>query len=280
VKTLVRVTGGLGNQLFQLAHAFDVRNAGFGPVALDTGWFRRPNRGDTPRTYELDRVDHGFRTVDLPFPLWSSKVGLAHTEVKRGLPSRALGLVTGIQLDLGWWQSWSQVERVRHDMTSILLESRAGLEALPPLRSNVVGVHIRLGDFAEVKYVRDVHGATDALSAIDRGVALANEIGASGMLIFTDDAAAIKPLVAGLADVEVSEDAGAWDALHRLSTCRAILMSNSTLSWWSALLASWLDESPMLVQMPVPWFTQPSSHDSLMRAPGWATYTRVLQLDE
>ena len=58
----VRISGGLGNQLFGLAAAIHLRDVVGVPVALDHQSYRHQSSDTDTRHFELDELPHGFKT--------------------------------------------------------------------------------------------------------------------------------------------------------------------------------------------------------------------------
>jgi hypothetical protein len=51
-------------------------------------------------------------------------------------------------------------------------------------------------------------------------------------------------------------------------------MSNSTLSWWAANIATSFRNEPAEVLVPYPWLLDTGVHDEALPLPGWTRFER------
>lgn len=277
MRIIVRLTGGLGNQLFQLAYAYaQCLEKPDSNVCLEDGWFLRDKANQAHRELAIgpDFVDIPF--VNLPRFLWSSKVGIASHE---GLPISKLTRLAnanGFQLESGYWQSWQMVNSVRVPMMDVMNKVRNSIQFDSAFRLPFVALHIRIGDYEKINHVRDFHGLTNVAGQIEKAQELAKNIGVSSIVAFTDSPQAVKEITHSIRNIEISEATDPWEALFGMASGQGIVMSNSSLSWWSAVYAGWASPELVSVLMPNPWFKQPSDHDVALLVPGWETYSRTI----
>lgn len=272
-RVYVRLMGGLGNQLFQVAHAYRLASEGI-DVRLDTSWFSKRPTTDTVRQQEVDASVTGLPTASLPASLWSPRLRLVNIE---GFPvtSRLRAFVgRAARLESGYWQSWAWVDEVRAHMAACLerlLDSRL---QVPQPRQDFVAIHVRLGDYLEPA-TRDFHGLTDQVQQMDLAARMASEIGVSRIRVFTDSPGLLAPAIFAHPGFELDASATSVAAMAGMASAAALVMSNSSLSWWAATLAAWWDSRPMVVAAPTPWFSAPSTHDAELIRPRWTPYLRT-----
>jgi len=276
-RRVVRLTGGLGNQLFQLAKAYDLEGTSAEPVSLDVGWFRRPSVTLEPRPFELGELDLGVPTVQLPRWAWHPALRGASTDETDPFPARMIGRLAGVRLYEGWWQEWALVQRVRSRVQAVFNDARRR-HHVDPLPARSMAVHIRLGDYANDSATRDFHGLTDYRRQLVQAAGEARHHGSRQIVIFSDSPESMTSLPDVGLSISVSSAQSAWEALLQMATADCLMLSNSTLSWWAGILGDWeLGEERHSVWMPTPWFRNASLRDQHLRAPSWALYPRSVR---
>lgn len=273
-RVVVQLIGGLGNQLFQVAHAYR-RSLRSPSVRLDVGWYAHVPTSATPRRLGVDAAEVGLPFVALPRAVWSRRLAIAHVEGDgaRSLRARAAGRLA--VLETGYWQSWNGVEAVALPMHELIQRmcDRQRVTITPGL--DYVAVHARLGDYLEPRTAA-VHGLTDVRQQLDLADQLRAAHGIARIRVFTDSPGALADLGMGRFDVDVDESQSALAALAGMASASALVMSNSSLSWWAAVHGGWLGGGRMAVTMPRPWLLTPSRYDDALPAPVWRRYDRDL----
>ncbi|HJQ75030.1 MAG TPA: alpha-1,2-fucosyltransferase [Gaiellaceae bacterium] len=274
---VVRLTGGLGNQLFQYATARRLALVRAAELVLDVGWFRyeAPDY-PAPRPYALD----GFR---LPARLVSlSPATVARWE--QGLPARAgrwpsrrirLPVISQSEdwdvvdervldgpadvLLLGYWQSegyfQDAADTIRDELRPPTApDARFGrlLEAIGS--SEAVAVHVRRGDYVSVPQVAERHGTLPAAYYREAVGLVAERAGPDAhAFVFSDDPEwAQEHLALELPTTHLGRTA--WSApveLRLMASCRHHVIANSSFSWWGAWLA---ERAGQVVVAPKDWF--------------------------
>jgi hypothetical protein len=281
----VALQGGLGNQMFQYALGRTLSLRLGLPLTLDLAMLRIRTATQPPRRYELGRFRlAGPRLRDRP--LWLARAG---DSAARWLASRGIGSmcfvneaslafqpealqVSGPCRLEGYWQSERYFEamatELREDFTFQQAPDAhsAGYESrLRAVKS--VGLNFRRTDFVESPF----HGTCSEnyyTAALERVVErLGRDI---ELFIFSDDMEWCRKnvrysLPTTYVDWEgmdhTSED------LRLMSACRALVMANSTFSWW----AGWLNPRPdKLIIAPRQWFQAPGYISDLPNSP-WLT---------
>jgi hypothetical protein len=261
---VVRLSDGIGNQLFQYACGRSLALARKQPLGLDPCFFAaqrfRPLllahfHGEGRMLQPLgirrgDKIDYG---VNLPR-------GIRVFEERRlGFKPELAELADEHVLLCGYWQSEkyfrSVAEVIRGDLRFRALphdgEVAALEEALAGDRS--VSVHVRRTD-----YVGRRRFDVLTMGYYERALACARErVAEAELFVFSDDLAFCRdqPAFAGARFVEVAAARGNPVVDMRLmSLCRHHVIANSSFSWWGA----WLDPRPdKVVVAPAVWFDPP-----------------------
>lgn len=282
---VVKLMGGLGNQMFQYAagRALSLRRRA--PLYLDVSWFEQPRAGTTPRHYELGHL----RCVEHFAGSWL-RWKFARVEQRRSegllLRNHAYIRQSGRRFDEeafgtqskhvyldGYWQCERYFEDAR---STLLIDFALRAPPDPPNarmlasigESNAVAVHVRRGDYVSNQSASALHG-TCSVEYYKAAVTCVRErIGSPRFFIFSDEPDWVRHNLE-LADAEYAShnppDAGHED-LRLMTRCKHFIVANSSFSWWAA----WLGQNPeKLVIAPRRWFADPSAEEGDIVPRSW-----------
>ena len=275
---LVRLAGGLGNQMFQYAAGRAVALVTGRRLLLDPSGIPR---GPSDRRYELG----SFRIAGEPVSplvrtLVRAQVGARVPPAVRAVvravsPSRWIFLgdedrvcderLFSIPGDLvleGHWQSAAYAERspriaeqLRHDFALRQpLPDRLAAVAAEMAAGESVCVHVRRGDYVHDPRIAAVHGVLGPDFFVAAADHVAARIAAPTFFVFSENLAWARDHLQLPGPTRFVADAhGLPPAVEQrlMASCRHFIIANSTFSWWAA----WLGESPhRLVVAPRRWF--------------------------
>lgn len=287
---VVRLMGGLGNQMFQYAAGRSLslrRGAG---LVLDLSWFHTVS----DRHYGLWALNISAETVDTPE--WSpgrgsrwlgrllnkvGKVGMeqlfrpnavpVYREKGFGFDQAVPGLSAPVCLD-GYFQSEryfsDQVSVIRNDFTVISPPNEANVRLLERLAGNdAICLHVRRGDYVANAKMNAFHGVCP-VDYYRAGLQIVSEgLADPRCYVFSDDPAWVRanlclPLPTSVVDINSAE--APQEDLRLMAACRHFVIANSSLSWWAA----WLGQHPgKRVVAPKQWF-QTANLDTSQLIPG------------
>lgn len=277
---VVKLMGGLGNQMFQYAAGLALARKHGVPLQLDTTFFQdpTPRPNITPRNYALDI-----------FPLHEGCVRLNDAAARPAGLKRAAekhfhydaataDLPAGVYLD-GYWQSPRYFESIEPEVRrafalSPTLDEAAAAFAAQIKQSEAVCLHVRRGDMVHNAHTASVHGSCSLDYYRTACDLLAQKFPNAHFFVFSDDPAwcAGQDLTGGRPCTIVSRP-GATEAvdLFLMRQCRHFITANSSFSWWAA----YLGEAPeKTVIVPDPWFTDPSLDVSDLCPKAWIRWSR------
>jgi hypothetical protein len=249
MRVVVEFAGGLGNQLFQLSAGLHAaRFLGAGAIEADV----RSYGDDSRRTFDLD----GWPT-DPPLGRPLGRIPPRSTGIASALRRRTgQWLPRGFQIaqDIvgppvlnpgrdvylrGYWQD-------RHLAEEAVPQLRAALRALSqsdfsgasPTRGSIA-VHVRRGDYVADPSAAAKHGA-QSLDYYLAGISLLRErLIDAPVVIFTDDPAWVESnLLPRVGQASLLRGGSATVELQLMSEAAAHVISNSSFSWWAAVISS------------------------------------------
>ena len=271
---VVKLTGGLGNQMFQYAAAKALAARHHVGVKADLSFLTKKADGYTQRDYALDvfktQVEIAgeadlrrfkskagnkiTRFLQRSFPflfrnLYAAEHGSAYHSAFKTYPENTY-------LD-GYWQSEKYFADQRNEIISAFqpgLPMPAELQEIEDKikTTNSVSLHVRRGDYVSLKSASDFHG-TPGIAYYQKAVALlAQREKNIELFIFSDDISwCIENLKFDQPFTFISHQyAAVWD-LYLMSRCRHNIIANSSFSWWAAWLNTNADK---IVVAPQQWF--------------------------
>ncbi|PWC56253.1 hypothetical protein TSH7_28590 [Azospirillum sp. TSH7] len=260
---IVRLSDGLGNQMFQYAFGRALSTRRGVPLRLDLSAYRveRKRRYElhyflTEETFVTDEEAH--RVVTRPHnpdePWWNQPV----VREPHFHYSPDVVQVSSAGYFSGYWQSERHFDDVapliRLEFTPKQPLAGANLEVARAIAArNAVSLHVRRGDYISDPKVNVLHGVC-SLDYYRAAVAhVAARVEKPEFFVFTDDPDWIRTKLkldfpAYL--VTQNQDAPVED-LRLMTLCRHHIIANSSFSWWGA----WLGEKPgQIVCAPQRWF--------------------------
>lgn len=269
---VVRLVGGLGNQMFQYAAALSVAIRQAKALRLDISAFEAYKAWP----YQLDQLNVPqdiYTGTPLAEPVSSSLLSRLIRKLKGGYSFRegvyrerhfhfdpSVFSLTGDEILLeGYFQSPRYFEGVepllrkrfqpRAPLTKVAACWAARIDASPCS----ISLHVRRGDY--------LTGAASAVHAVldrgyyDRAVALMQQLVGpkAEFFLFSDDPDYTAKTFAGLphANVVRTDPSAPWEDMFLMARCRHNIIANSSYSWWGA----WLNPAfSKRVIAPARWF--------------------------
>ena len=295
---VVRLMGGLGNQMFQYALGRRLALERNVPLRLDLGWFAEAReRGvDTVRDYmlggwrvaaqaasaeDLARFDTAAltagrlgRLVRRILPAWQRAPVIY--ERGPGVDQRALRVKPPAYLH-GYWQSEKYFDSIGETLRAEFVPAAPVCAYIAELAAyaadaSTVSLHVRRGDYASNAATQAFHGLCSPQYYAAAAALIAAKLPAPRFLVFSDEPDwARENLRLGwpMRVVEHAPGSSPHQEMWLMSRCAHHVIANSSFSWWGA----WLRPAPgKTVVAPKQWFRDPA-HDGPDRLP--ASWLRV-----
>lgn len=241
---LVRLTGGLGNQLFQWA---------FGrTTSLKKGWPLQFHWSKSCFDYALDKY---AMDIELAEP---SQNSLTFDETTFRYDPTIEGLPDGYYR--GYWQSekYFDHELVRRELILKQVPGSLTVKLGEYLaRHNSVFIHVRRGDYLQAADYHGLLGTDYYNSAADY---ISKHVPGAEFYVFSDDLEWCREHLSGKFKILGFPGSSHDDELYLMSRCEHAIIANSTFSWWGAWLGD-ADPEDRIVIAPQRWFGEASGVD-------------------
>jgi hypothetical protein len=283
---IVRLNGGLGNQLFQYsaAYALALKNndclkidiSGYLSPSLQNQTYRNFDLVDFLITAEVARPDE-IAKIKNPLPFFSNLNRLIRQKIFRAYyidwHPKIFNLKGDIYLD-GYFQSEKYflecLDKLRNEL-SLKPDLYQKIESIAQrihVNPNSVSLHIRRGDFVENPKASRYHHVCDISYYNDAIASMQKKIPELHLYIFSDDPDWVRnnlPLT--IPTTFVSNGKGMANTLRPsqelvlMSKCHHHILSNSSYSWWGAYLNS---SSTKIVLAPNIWNKGPIPQPNIL----------------
>jgi hypothetical protein len=281
-KIRVRLFGGLGNQLFQYFAGLDVATKLDSRLELDFRWITSAYSHD-----KSDIQDFEFlKNIQMITTQNSGQLNYSFERLKTKLAQKSLFLAKLFNLDVprnsgfnqirfrggnlelrGYYQSYLYFQNLNlslgRNVWKLNFESTRFREiknilAVEPF----IAMHVRGGDYlrrTSIYHKLDVRYFDDSL------MSLRSELGDIRTFVFTDDCEHAREILKEIPGLEFFDQEGlrASEAMILISMAKGIIISNSTFSYWAAII-----NSGRFIIAPKYWFLNTKVDDNLY-PPNW-----------
>ncbi len=285
-KLIIKLEGGLGNQMFQYAYAKAMEYKFGYDVMFEMSFFNITRRRTRP--YSLNLFNTKPKFLSNPFDIILTRfmflLNKKHFNVKPmfGLTFRELSSVS-YQDDVanikpntficGHYQTekyFKTIEKViKNDFKFKVEPDEENKQLIKDIKSkNSISIHIRRGDYLKKRNQQTFYECSAkyykrALSYIAKRVE--NPV----IYVFSDDIKWVEEnLKIPYEHVYVNVNSGqkSYEDMRLMSLCKHNIIANSTFSWWGA----WLNENPdKIVICPDKWLKLADVNQEDFKADGW-----------
>ena len=273
----IKLTGGLGNQMFQFATGFAIAKKNNVRLSLDLNYI---NRRQLFNGFELEKVFNIYSKVSflnkalsfqsINFKEILNKIDVTFYNFKEPhfhYTSKILDIPKHSFLD-GYWQSELYFKDYSKEIKKIFnfsdkLDEQNELISNDINQSNSISIHIRRGDFLLKRNDNHYVNLKEYyLKAINESSKFFKN---PKYFIFTDDPSWVTDnfvLDHSYFIVPVNQGTKSFYDMHLMSLCKSNIIANSSFSWWGAWLNSKKDK---IIYAPKNWFKDKSiSTDDLI----------------
>ena len=263
---IVRMVGGVGNQLFCYAYAKSLQQKGY-DVKIDISTFKF-NKIDS---YEFDKYN-----IDIPISTQKeNEILFNNSSLSKILKRFGIDISNKVREksllfdesllrinDNSYVDGYFQNEKYFYDIREIILEQISINRPLSNFTksiqkkinslNNTCSIHVRRGDMANDINVK-IHGVCSVEYYNNAIEFLKNKLGEVNYFIFSDDFEWCRSnlKIDNAIFVESDEHRIAHEDIYLMSLCDHNIIANSTFSWWGA----WLNDNESQISIaPMEWF--------------------------
>jgi len=290
MKIISKITGGLGNQMFQYACGKALAHRLGAKLYLDLSWFENGNR-----TFMLD-IFPNIQGVQKYKPSNdSAKYKKIFSKVLRSLGIRTKRCRHIAEPDYSYWagigniresvhlSGYWQNEKYFSNISSIIKQEFLFPDFQCGEATNIaqrikhsscsVSIHVRRGDYIEDITTNSVHGIC-SMEYYDKALqTIIDRYNVSPQLfLFSDDTQWIKNnfdtrgcsfVIVGIPEHKNEP----YNDMHLMSLCRHHIIANSSFSWWGA----WLSAGKGVAIAPKRWFAEEAMKHCNPSVSSWIT---------
>jgi hypothetical protein len=278
---IVRLRGGLGNQMFQYAMGRVLALKDNARLKLDVTGYEQSVQGDTPRNYRLQFFNIKA-DIATPEEVRSSKYPLGFfSKLMRAFSQKILKrhyvdyhpellVKRSLRYVDGFFQSELYFKNIR---PAILEDFTLKPEFISPLTRdlmtniesspNTVFLHVRRGDYVTNVNAKKVHGECSPEYYRQAILRIGQEIINPHFFIFSDDIEWVKKNmeIGHVATYVSNPNLTDYEELMLMAACKHGIIANSTFSWWGA----WLCTNPAKVIIaPSRWTVSNTDHPNII----------------
>lgn len=291
IRYVVKLWGGLGNQMFQYAFGQSLAKQSDGKVAYDTSWFEEMRSLDWKHTVERR---YGLSVFNASVCFATSvqiaeccREGLVRYsrlpgEIRKWFKIPKYKVSSGKILEsrenvydetlleaksFGYYEGYYQTEKYFKMIRSQLLEAFSLADPLnqenqlmlKQIREhNAISLHVRRGDYVQLA---DIYGVCSSAYYKNAVEYMLSHVQNPHFFIFSDDTEWVRDhlkLDIDCTIVDINDEKTAhWD-LELMKNCQHHIIANSSFSWWGA----WLNVNPeKIVLTPQRWFADGRATD-------------------
>ncbi len=286
---IVRLMGGLGNQMFQYAAGRRLAEYRGTNLKLDLSWLNTYQKLENvaKRQYDLDcfvlKADFATKQdiarVNTPpntlrrvvYRKLAGPITLLREPEKADFQPHVLTAKNNTYLE-GYWQSdkyfSDQADIIRKDLSFKNPPSSKYSEIMALIENGTtVSLHVRRGDYVKEKLASEILGALP-LSYYESAMKyIASKVANPVFIVFSDDINWCKKNLKAKYKIVFADVGGkSWEDLQVMSLCNHHIIANSSFSWWGG----WLNPSQeKIVVAPKNWFKEKSMNSVRLFPEEW-----------
>jgi len=294
---IVKISGGLGNQLFQYATARSLSLELNRKLFLDTSWYgeiftlednNHPN-ATTIRNFQLNKFNIVSPIKSKLYINWIKRLEIRSKKSMffKLLKSGPLNTLSFSKFDTkkysfdilkqvprvyltGYWQNNDIIEKynntLKDELKLIEPLSENNKKYLKKVNcNNSVAIHIRRGDYITKPNSSKLHSTCsenyykNAINSIEQSIEQPQ------YFVFSDEIDWVKTnMELPSTTIFVDTDGAPYEHMYLMSQCKHQITANSTFSWWAAWLNNYQDK---MIITPKYWYYDKTLNNTIIRIP-------------
>ena len=274
---IIKIMGGLGNQMFQYALARRLQLMGRN-VKIDTSYFDDIPDTDTPRLkwvtkfnykfYEISKFEKKYRMLIMN-SVYTIIKQKPYIFIERDYNYDSSIIKKKHAYLIGYWQTVKYFDVIgdilkedfKFNMNELTKEEKSLYEELKNI-PNSVSVHVRMGDYRNRDNFSIFVNICNSDYYIKACEMCQEKLNDCTFFVFTDSPSDFEKNIRLNVKYKLifTKEKNDWFELFLMSSCKNNIIANSTFSWWAA----WLNSNPdKLVISPDRWTNENDRKDIL-----------------
>ena len=288
--TKLILSGGLGNQLFQICAGISIEKNKEFELLFDISNLIGKKTVAEPGNYtRLLEVGELIPDSQIFHRSRNWIVDALLTRIKKNYLSRYFVFENGPLDDslrrvnsktreiYGFFQNSELVENTWDELIYKLKTSPKFSPLIKSLPMQRIAIHLRFGDYSDDKKTKSLHGLTD-FSYYKEAIEFfqTDFEGVCQLLVVTDDVNKAKEMFKSFDErlnLNFVSNSEPLADLVELARSSHLIISNSTFSWWGAWIASKIHNSKVIY--PRPWFADPLDPELPIFVKSWKSLNRI-----
>lgn len=250
---IVRVLGGLGNQMFQYAFAKALEQKGH-KVQIDLSKIKKYKLHGG---YQLDKYQIDLKPANI-FSVFLAKIGIIKSiKEKSSLFDKNLLNVNGRKYMKGYFQTEKYFKETREILLEQFQKTDKNADSTDEFSKKIketasnCSLHVRRGDYVSNSKNHIIHGVCD-LEYYKRAIEyILSKDAQTTFFIFSDDIPWTKENLKIKNAIYVEHKCTPHEDMYLMSLCKNNITANSSFSWWGA----WLNKNEeKTVVSPKEWY--------------------------
>jgi len=283
---IIKLEGGLGNQMFQYALGRNLSLTHKVPFKIDSSYLQKDNQSG--RSLRIDNFKTALEEAT-PAEIYTCRSSLQKfldrlrsASKKKGVIEKEIrfypknlkrndGYFAGHWNDENYFKSSEDAIQKDFELKKPLGVAARKIADLIAAEPEPVSVHIRRGDYVSIQKVAVVHRELPISYYVEAMKKITEQKSNAHFFISSDDIGWAKENFPKdyPATFVSSPEIPDYEELILMSRCKHNIIANSTFSWWGA----WLNQNPeKIVIAPKQWFNDPNRGTGGLIPSSWLTF--------
>lgn len=288
----VKVTGGLGNQLFKTLVGISFAKEFKSGLVLDTSWYNKKRKKSdpvNPRKFEIDAFPELKKEFEIHARVNPSvlddRIGQLLRRVDDKISAKFNYITdsnySGIRLGKkhyvldGNFENWKLLPSDQDLRRLLRFPTKKSLWFYEMQQiitgSRFIAIHIRRGDYLNLPQIYNILTQDYYLKGIE---AARKVVGNLPIVLFSDDSKGALEWISNKFPIDFivpnSSDESPIEILELMSNGTAIVCAHSTFSWWSAKIGT-ITKTANFVVIPERFFSHNNQINHNLNVPNWIT---------
>lgn len=274
--------GGLGNQLFQVSAGLYIANNY--DVDIKFVWLEKPSGTRQLKVADLLKpTEISDSRIDRTLLCSARTFAFGSRIIRESSPvDTAISRISEkTSVVYGYFQSVTYPDSIKEILICRMKQSKEFSSLFSSSSVKRIAIHMRFGDYLNNPRHRNFHGVTSVKYYLEAAEYFLDKMPDAEVVIISDEPAIAKSEFCShfhkrAIPVTVIQGKTDFEDLATLTHSSAIVISNSTFSWWGAWIGSRFSNAQVIA--PYPWFADPTNQPTHLLPESWLQLKREFEI--